>query len=68
MLHLDRAGDILSLFIPAVWQENAKSSSPFYQILWDGSEIKIKNNALVPILDSRNPYDFETWHPSIVIG
>jgi hypothetical protein len=32
---LERAGAILSLFIPAVWQEHAKSSSPFSQILWD---------------------------------
>ena len=35
MLNLERAGAILSLFIPAVWQEHAKSSSPFPQIFWD---------------------------------
>src|SRR5881409_2344908 len=35
MLKLERAGAILSLFIPAVWQEHAKSSSPFPQFLWD---------------------------------
>src|SRR5439155_3650020 len=35
MLNWERAGAILSLFIPAVWQEHARSSSPFPQILWD---------------------------------
>src|SRR5439155_14442789 len=35
MLNWERAGAILSLFIPAVWQEHAKSSSPFPQFLWD---------------------------------
>jgi hypothetical protein len=44
MLNLERAGAILSLFIPAVWQEHAKSSSPFSQFLWDGCE----NYLLVP--------------------
>ena len=38
MLNLERAEAILSLFIPAVWQEHARSSSPFPQILWDGCE------------------------------
>jgi prepilin-type processing-associated H-X9-DG protein len=38
MLNLERAGAILSLFIPAVWQEHARSSSPFLQILWDACE------------------------------
>jgi hypothetical protein len=38
MLNLERAGAILSLFIPAVWQEHAKSSSPFSQILWDACD------------------------------
>src|SRR5439155_24168281 len=43
MLNWERAGAILSLFIPAVWQEHAKSSSPFPQILWDDCE----RNAIV---------------------
>jgi len=38
MLNWERAGAILSLFIPAVWQEHAKSSSPFPQFLWDDCE------------------------------
>src|SRR5207245_9294042 len=38
MLNWERAGAILSLFMPAVWQEHAKSSSPFPQILWDDCE------------------------------
>jgi len=41
MLSLDRAGAFLSLFIPAVWQENRKSSSPFPQILWEACVIMI---------------------------
>jgi hypothetical protein len=36
---LERAGALLSLFIPAVWQENAKWSSPFSQNLWDACEV-----------------------------
>jgi len=40
MLNLERAGAVLSLFIPAVWQEHAKSSSPFLQFLWDGCVLK----------------------------
>src|SRR6266567_1954982 len=35
MLNWERAGAILSLFIPAVWQEHARSSSLFPQIFWD---------------------------------
>jgi hypothetical protein len=41
MLNLERAGAILSLFIPAVWQEHARSSSPFPQILWDDCENRL---------------------------
>ena len=44
MLNLERAGGILSLFIPAVWQEHARSSSPFPQILWDACECFAKLN------------------------
>ena len=40
MLNLERAGAILSLFIPAVWQEHARSSSPFLQIFWDACDYR----------------------------
>ena len=52
MLNLERAGAILSLFIPAVWQEYAKSSSPFSQILWDGCDY------FYDVQSRRFPFDF----------
>src|SRR3989442_3260340 len=51
MLNWERAGAILSLFIPAVWQEHAKSSSPFPQILWDDCEKKQKREQLATALE-----------------
>ena len=47
MLNWERAGAILSLFIPAVWQEHAKSSSPFPQILWDDCENRLDGAQVV---------------------
>src|SRR5467141_4272303 len=44
MLNSERAGAILSLFIPAVWQEHARSSSPFLQIFWDACDF-VSNTA-----------------------
>jgi hypothetical protein len=37
----------LSLFIPAVWQEHARSSSPFPQILWDDCENRLDGAQVV---------------------
>src|SRR3989442_5328419 len=51
MLNWERAGAILSLFMPAVWQEPAKSSSPFPQILWDDCEKKQKGQQFASALE-----------------